>query len=242
MKRFAVIAALLMIVAAPGLASPVVAARFETTPGPEVLGGTVSITLVNEGTVPVTMGETWDLEYLDGDGSAFYQWPEEERTLEPGDSRTWMWDQRINRCYGECVNVREGDPAPVGSYRVTTTAGGIEEMLVFNLGQFFTIGFRFHPEAEFKVFVATAPEVDQMTTEAAKPHDEKTLITSGFVRKGRPRFNPDWNFSMGARSVGLGEYFIEVCDASPYYIQENRDHWLGDRWCPWSSYVKRVGL
>ncbi len=222
-------------------ASPVIAYDLRTPRGPEVLGELVPIRLVNHGNTTITMSEIWNLEYLDGDASAFYQWPEEELEIEPGESRVWMWDQYVDRCYGVCENVREGDPAQAGLYRVTTTVNGTEEVLTFYLGQLFTLGFRYHEDAEFTVFVATHPEVEQMTAEAQKPFDEKTLITSGIVRKRRAHINPDWNFSMGSRSIALGEVFIEVCDASPYYVQENRRDWLGERWCPWGSYVKRVG-
>lgn len=241
MKRLVLAVLVITTLASPTAASPVIATRFGTEPGPEVIGQPVVITLANVGSETYSMGEIWDIEYMDGDGSAFYQWPEDELELEPGESRTWTWDQRVNQCYGECVNVREGDPAPAGRYEVRVTTYGVERTLKFALGQYFTLGFRSRPEAEFKVFVATQPEVETMTAEAAKPDDEKMLITSGIVKKGRP-FNSDWNFTMGPRSIELGEVFIEVCDGSPYYVQRHRSEWLGQRWCPWSSYVKRVGL
>lgn len=219
-------------------ASPVVTYDFQTGQGPEVLGEPAEISLVNNSTAPITMGETWDLEYLDGDGSAFYQWPEEELVLQPGEARVWTWDQRVNQCYGECVNVREGDPAPAGRYEVTTTVNGEEETVRFTLGQLFTLGFEARPSIEFTVFVGSQPEIDQMTAEAEA--EDKTLIVSGLVRKGRT-YNMEWKFSMGPHSIELGEVFIEVCDGSPFYIQRHREEWLGERWCPWDSYVKRVG-
>ncbi len=213
--------------------------RFMTPPGPELLDTSVEIRLENRGNTTETVGETWDLDYLDGEGSALYLWPEDELELEPGESLVWTWDQRVNQCYGECVNVREGDPAPPGRYQVTTTIEGVDKTVKFGLGQVFTIGFEGRPEAEFVVYATTQPEIDQMTAEAAA--EEKTLIVSGIVRKGRPSFNPEWRISMGPNSILLGEVFIEVCDGSPYYVQKHRDDWLGERWCPWSSYVKRVG-
>jgi hypothetical protein len=47
---------------------------------------------------------------------------------------------------------------------------------------------------------------------------------------------------MGPHSIVLGEVFVEVCDGSPFYVQRHRKEWLGERWCPWDSYVKRIGL
>jgi hypothetical protein len=34
---------------------------------------------------------------------------------------------------------------------------------------------------------------------------------------------------------------IEVCDGNPRYVQRHRDEWRGETWCPWSSYVEKVG-
>jgi hypothetical protein len=39
----------------------------------------------------------------------------------------------------------------------------------------------------------------------------------------------------------LGEVFIEVCDAAPRYVERHKKAWLGERWCPWSSYVSKTG-
>jgi hypothetical protein len=46
---------------------------------------------------------------------------------------------------------------------------------------------------------------------------------------------------MGPSSIVLGEVFVEVCDGDPNYVERHRREWLGERWCPWSSYVKREG-
>ena len=227
-----------MTVVPTATASPVYNPKFDAPPGRHVLGEPVEIELVNEGTTAITMGETWDLTYLDGDGSAFYQWPTDELELKPGERLVWTWDQRVNQCYGECQNVRQGDPAPAGRYEVTTTIDGYEETATFTLGQYFTVGFTSRQKIEYVVYVATQEEVDLMTAEAAA--EDKTLIVSGLVQKKRP-YNSFWNFTMGPRSIELGEVFIEVCDGSPWYVQKHRDDWLGERWCPWSSYVKRVG-
>lgn len=231
----------LVVFATAAPASPVFNPKFNAAPGHHRLGDGVAIRLVNAGTTTITMGQTWDLKWLDGDGTAFYQWPADKLQLKPGAERLWIWDQRVNRCYGECQNVSAGDPAQAGRYEVTTTINGDDSVVTakFNLGEYFILGFRGRPQAEFTVFVATQDEVDAMRAEAARPMKDKHLITSGIVR-GFRRFNPDWKFSMGPRSIVLGEAFIEVCDGSPYYVQRHREEWYGERWCPWGSYVKRV--
>ena len=206
--------------------------------GRYVPGELVEIRLRNDGTSSVTMGDTWTVEQANGDGSTFYQWSEGDLEIGPGEERVWQWDQRINACYGACQNVREGDPAPAGRYDVTVTADGYEHHASLRLGQYFTIGFESRPQAKFSVFVTTQPEVDEMTAEATT--DDKTLIVSGIVR-GRKDYNLDWDISMGSASIVLGEVFVEVCDGSPYYVNRHRKEWRGERWCPWSSYVERVG-
>lgn len=238
MKRTLVGIALVALISAAASASPVYNPRFHAAPGRFVAGEVVDIVLVNEGTVEVTMGKTWDLAYTEGDGTAFYQWPDDQLVVAPGEEVVWRWDQLVNQCYGECQNFRAGDPAPPGRYEVTTTVDGYEQTATFTIGQFFTLGFENRPRLEFKVFVATKPEIEQMTAEANAT--DKTKIVSGIVRKGRA-FNDRWDFSMGPMSIVLGDFFIEVCDGSPGYVQRNRSDWLGERWCPWSSYVKRVG-
>ncbi len=240
MKRTLAISVLLLLVLTTGApASPVYTWEFEAGKRHVVGGDPVPIRLVNRGTTAITMGETWNLSWLDGEGASFYQWPEDQLRLEPGEVREWEWDQRLNACYGECQNVREGDPAEAGRYEVTTTIDGTEISTRFMLGEYFTLGFRSRPALEFVVYVAEQPQVDQMRDEAYTD-DDTDLITSGIVR-GRRSYNPDWKFSMGPRSIELGEVFIEGCDASPWYVQRNRSEWLGERWCPWSSYIKRVG-
>jgi hypothetical protein len=107
------------------------------------------------------------------------------------------------------------------------------------IGQFFQVGFDHLSEEErFTVFVNRANDIEQMTAEAEA--QDKTLMVTGIVRKTAP-YNDPWTISMGPGSIVLAEVSIEVCDADPYYVQDHRRAWLGDRWCPWSSYVAAVG-
>jgi hypothetical protein len=239
-RTLCIVAAVLVLGVTAVAASPVFNPRFNASPGRFTMGEAVEIILVNEGTTDITMGSTWDLSYVDGEGTAFYQWPDDRLVLEPGETRVWRWDQHVNACYGECQNPYEGDPAEPGRYEVTTTVDGEEQRLGFYLGEYFTIDFRNLDEEEFTVFVASSPEIEQMAAEAGKRKRDRRLIVSGIVQKKRA-YNANWKFSMDPGSIELGEVFIEVCDASPRYVQRHRDEWLGERWCPWSSYVKRSG-
>ena len=65
---------------------------------------------------------------------------------------------------------------------------------------------------------------------------------SGIVRQRDRDYNPDWSYSMGHGSIVLGDVFVEVCDAqSPGTSRTIAAQWMGDRWCPWSSYVASEG-
>jgi hypothetical protein len=239
MKRtFSIAVALLVLFAAAGSASPVYIWDFHTSTKTAAVGEEIVISLFNQGTTPITMNDVWEISPVDGGSTAQYYWPEDQLEVEPGHVVDWRWDQHVNQCYGICQNVREGDPAPVGRYVATATIEGEEVKTRFSIGQFFTLGFR-ERSAEFSVFVSTQQEIDQMASEANS--DEKTLIVSGIVTR-QAQYNSPWRFTMGHRTIELGEVFIEVCDGSPRYVNRNRDDWLGDRWCPWSSYVKRVGI
>ncbi|MBA2725882.1 MAG: hypothetical protein H0U53_07830 [Actinobacteria bacterium] len=199
----------------------------------------VTITLLNQADYTLIFQSPWRIENSAGETVSRFYWADGETELAPGEKRTWVWDQSPNDCGsdGTCTDI--GGYVPAGRYTaIVETQDGPAETR-FLIGEYFTIGFSSRPKVRFVVFVATQQEIEQMRTEAAA--EDKTLIVSGIVRPGRRGYNPDWKFTMGPRSIALGEVFIEVCDGSPYYVQKHRDEWRGQRWCPWSSYVKRVG-
>jgi hypothetical protein len=105
-------------------------------------------------------------------------------------------------------------------------------------GRFFTLGFR-GSDQTFVILVREQKAIRALRADLSKPVSERRIV-SGIVRAKRP-FNRPWSYTMGPRSIVLGQVFIEVCDASPAYVESNRAEWLGHRWCPWSSYVKHAG-
>lgn len=199
----------------------------------------ITISYVNRTDYDVRMSKTWRIgEWQTDHQVAFYQWPDAERTVTPGEERTWTWHQLGPACYGECQNVWQGEQVSAGRYGVIASFDRRQVHDVFSIGRYFTLGFEGNEDAFFVVYVAQQPEIDQMNAEAEA--EDKTLIVSGIVRKSEP-YNPEWSYVMGSRSIVLGEAFIEVCDGAPEYVEEHRDEWLGQRWCPWSSYVARAG-
>ncbi len=71
--------------------------------------------------------------------------------------------------------------------------------------------------------------------------EEKTKHATGTVA-GRRSYNPDWSYTLRPGTLALAEVSIEVCDGNPRYVEKHRKDWMGEQWCPWSSYVKREGL
>ncbi len=241
MKKLTVALALLVVVALGGVApaSPGGEVRFETDRERYREGVIVTVTLDNETGEDVTMENPWVIENVrTGDTESIYMWPENELIVGPGEQRVWRWEQNDGGCYGECRNVQYGDPVGPGRYVAVAQTSEGELRATFDIGEFFTLGFTSRPNAKFVVFVTTPDEVSQMRAQAAGEAEKQ--IVSGIVRRGK-RYNADWNFSMGPATIVLGDVFIEVCDASPYYVQRHRSEWLGQRWCPWSSYVEKVG-
>lgn len=210
-----------------------------------VLGKVTTLTLSNEGSAELQLTSPWVIvDRRTEEQVSHYDFSDEELVLAPGEQVVWEWMQD-DACYGICRNVRAGEPVGAGLYESIVEAGDDRSRLQvgFQLGRYFTVGFRCNDTGDcdwdpFVVYVNTPNEVAQMEAEAAA--GEKTLIVSGIVRSRQP-YNPNWKFAMRPGSIVLGEVFIEVCDGSPRYVQQHRDEWFGDRWCPWSSYVEKVG-
>jgi hypothetical protein len=165
-------------------------------------------------------------------------WTKAERRLAPGETAIWEWDQREGSYSSK--------PSPPGEEEERVRPGGyvlnVDEddarlKRRFHIGRFFTLGFEGRDET-FVVFVNERRPIRQMRAEAAA--GDKTMIVSGIVRDGA-RYNRDWSYTMGPGSIILGEVFIEVCDAAPGYVERHKKQWLGERWCPWSSYVLKTG-
>ena len=232
MRSLAVLAAVVFLLAPAGAAQRVRAdvERFS------IVGDRIEIALVNASDETITMGGMWTITSLrTGADVATYCWLRSDRKLAPGDRRVWRWDQR-EYSYGYCAQSHPGSQVAAGPYRVTFHGLGMSRRL--HIGQFFQVGFD-HLEGErFTVFVNRAKDIEAMTTEAAA--EDKTQMVTGIVRDAR-RYNAPWEFTMGPGSIILAEVSTEVCDADPNYVQDHKRAWMGDRWCPWSSYVAGVG-
>jgi hypothetical protein len=205
------------------------------------IGEAITIRFENNTDHDVQMGKIWRIGAWQTDQEvASYYWPDSERTVAPGEEREWTWHQLGPACYGECQNVHPGEQVDAGKYVVLAPIGGRQRQDTFLIGSYFTLGFREREHLSFVVYVAKQHEIEEMAREAES--EEKRLIVGGIVRRGRAPYNADWTYTMRPRSIELGEVWVEVCDGSPRYVQRHLNDWVGEMWCPWSSYVAKAGF
>ena len=210
--------------------------RHRYRPGREVV-----IRLVNDTNDTISFDNPWRIvRTRNAKTIATLAWESQETTIAPGGQRTWRWNQRKGNCATDCTFQGGEDLPPAGPGRyaavVVTSAGKLRT--VFEVGRFFTLGFENDPDESFVVFAIEREPISQMKAEAAA--EDKTLIVSGVVR-GAKNYNDPWSYTMGPGSLVLAEAFVEVCDASPDHVESHLEAWKGKRWCPWSSYVAKVG-
>ena len=174
-----------------------------------------------------------------GEVVATYLWSG-SHTLRPGEVFEWNWDQWEGECRDDCPRPEIYPPRLVGPGRYIAQAhtdkGTFEA--VFTIGQYFTLGFRDGGE-RYGIFSFDPATVAELKKEAEA--EEKSLIVAGTVARGRASYNSGWPFFLRPRSIGTGEVFTESCDARPGYVGRHLAEWVGETWCPWSSYVLSVG-
>ena len=140
------------------------------------------------------------------------------RFLAPGGEHGWTW--------------LSSDHAGRFEARFRTSSGRSVDR--FQKGAFFTLGFD-NTEHTFVIWVREMRPIRGLRNDLAKAQDERRIV-SGIVSRAKG-YNPDWSYTMGPASIVLGDVFMEVCDANPTYVENHRRAWMGERWCPWSSYV-----
>ena len=120
--------------------------------------------------------------------------------------------------------------------RFNTSAGTLFSR--FQVGAYFTIAFEGRDDT-FVVYTRREKAIDDLREDLTRPQEERRIV-SGIVR-GEVPYNAAWSYSMGPGSIILADMWIEVCDANPRYVENHRRQWMGERWCPWSSYVASEG-
>ena len=186
---------------------------------------TITITNYTNDRIELFRGNIRDLR----DGHIEARLTPEVRYLRPDEAHSWEW-------------IHEGD---AGRFKATlhTSAGTFRDR--FDVGAYFTIDFRCDDTPDnpcydpFVIWVREDRPIRQLRADLTQPLEQRRIV-SGIVRREKP-YNPNWSYTMGPGSIVLGEVFIEVCDANPQYVEDNRQAWMGERWCPWSSYVESEG-
>ncbi|GAA3139249.1 hypothetical protein GCM10010486_01460 [Nonomuraea roseoviolacea subsp. carminata] len=72
---------------------------------------------------------------------------------------------------------------------------------------------------------------------------DRTHVLGRIVKRPAP-YNPGWQYHLDPTSVSFFTHAIEVCDASPRYVDDHLDEAGGAflpglLWCPWGSRLLR---
>jgi hypothetical protein len=90
-----------------------------------------------------------------------------------------------------------------------------------------------------------------MLTDTAKIQEARYIVTGvqtdaisvmGTIIKAPAPYNPGWSYHLDPASISFFHCAIEVCDASPQYVENHLSEVCGAllpgcTWCPWSSRV-----
>ena len=100
--------------------------------------------------------------------------------------------------------------------------------------------FTFADNKPVRTFV-TDPETVLILLDIAAGR-RKDGIPNGMIlddRPGKSPYDPGWSWHFRPETVKMAEVTIEVCDATPTYIEEHMEEWFrGEkeaRWCGWSA-------
>lgn len=95
-------------------------------------------------------------------------------------------------------------------------------------------------EERFAVFTTNPATCEQII--ALRDGRSLASIPNGRVRRGQVPYNLPWSWHIDPDDVAMAEATIELCDATPSYIEAHLDEWLNTvvRFCPWSARLVSV--
>ncbi|GLU49187.1 calmodulin [Nocardiopsis ansamitocini] len=98
-----------------------------------------------------------------------------------------------------------------------------------------------HPEFIFKL---TSEARIAEARRIVSGEETESVHVMGRIRKQRKDYNPRWDFHFDPDTISFFTMAIEVCDASPHYVNDHLDEACGAFlpgcfWCPWDSKVTR---
>ena len=102
----------------------------------------------------------------------------------------------------------------------------------------FVFGMRSDPSGAQNFSAATTDSdvIAQARLQLNVPREQRTLIIIGPIARGAEG-NVPWSWHFVESAWELDETAIEVCDATPTYVEEHLDDWLKSpiTFCPWDS-------
>ncbi len=142
---------------------------------------------------------------------------------------------------GACSRPAEEPPQQTGDGPAASPAPAERPKRPRTKPVFFKVGFPSEKEGTF-VLRLTDPEKIMAARNAVRDPDNNPHHVMGTLVKKSARFNPGWSYHLLPRSVEFFDQAVEVCDATPQYVEEHLEEACGAflpdcRWCPWSSKV-----
>lgn len=103
---------------------------------------------------------------------------------------------------------------------------------------YFEVGFN-GENTPFVIQLLDASKIEHARRILRGERESKTHI-KGHIVKHKAPYNPKWSYHLDPSSIDFFEMSIEVCDASPKFVEDNlkdvgRSTLPGNHWCPWHS-------
>lgn len=94
----------------------------------------------------------------------------------------------------------------------------------------------------FHVWVTSVDGTAHIETWLASKADPQDLGIPGADIELNSEFNPGYSYRMKPGEVIFGDFWIEVCDATPCYVELDPEGWFVSpkTWCPWAAWVLLV--
>jgi hypothetical protein len=96
---------------------------------------------------------------------------------------------------------------------------------------------------EFRVWVTNPATIQQILDLQAGEADAN--IPNGLLQTGpgQGEHNAPYDWHLHPEDIEMAEMTMEVCDATPSYVEENLDEFMqfmGGRYCPWAAQLVNV--
>lgn len=104
--------------------------------------------------------------------------------------------------------------------------------------------FDYPPAPDTFIFKLSDPaKIKEARDILSVAQQDRTHVLSRIVKRPAP-YNPGWSFTLDPAATSFFQAAIEVCDASPRYVEDHLDEaggafLPGGYWCPWRSRLLR---